>query len=154
MRPHKGFLVALLAAGGLAAGCGAATQPAAPPASSTTAASDSAAPSDAMPGMTGMSAPQGGDTAPQGAPVATNAIAIKNFAFAPDNVTVKAGATITWTNSDQEPHTVTSKDNNGPLRSPTLNSGATYTYTFTAPGKYEYLCTIHPFMVATVVVTP
>ena len=152
MRPHKGFLVALLAAGGLAAGCGAATQPTAPPASSTAAATSAA--SDSMPGMTGMSAPQGSDTAQQGAPVATNAIAIKNFAFAPDTVTVKVGSTITWTNSDQEPHTVTSKDNNGPLRSPTMNSGATYSYTFTTPGKYEYLCTIHPFMVATVVVTP
>ncbi|HEY6421967.1 MAG TPA: cupredoxin family copper-binding protein [Pseudonocardiaceae bacterium] len=88
----------------------------------------------------------------QDAPVATNAVTIQNFAFTPATVTVKAGTTITWTNRDQDPHTVTAMA--GPLRSPTLNTGESFHYTFTTPGRVDYLCTIHPFMTATVVVTP
>ncbi|MDQ2710222.1 MAG: cupredoxin domain-containing protein, partial [Actinomycetota bacterium] len=83
----------------------------------------------------------------------TNTVAIQNFTFAPASVTVKAGTTVTWTNQDQDPHTVTSM-NNGALKSPTLNHGEAFHYTFTTPGRFEYLCTIHPFMTATVVVTP
>jgi plastocyanin len=67
-------------------------------------------------------------------------------------VTVKAGTTVTWTNRDQDPHTATAMS--GPFHSPTLNNGESYHYTFTTPGRFEYLCTIHPFMTATVVVTP
>ena len=91
-------------------------------------------------------------TAPAGAPVAVNTVSIKNFAFVPASVTVKVGTTITWTNTDQEAHTVTAK--NGAFTSPALSNGSTYHYTFTKPGTYDYLCTIHPFMTATVVVTP
>ena len=85
-------------------------------------------------------------------PVATNTVTIQNFAFAPATVTIKAGSTLTWTNQDQEPHTVSAMA--GPFHSPTLNTGQSYHYTFTTPGRFEYLCTIHPFMTATVVVTP
>ncbi|PPK65619.1 cupredoxin family copper-binding protein [Actinokineospora auranticolor] len=87
------------------------------------------------------------------APVATNTVSIKDFAFAPPLVTVKAGTTVTWTNGDTEPHTVTS-NGGGPLKSPTMNSGDTFRYTFTTPGHFDYLCTIHPFMTGTVEVTP
>ncbi len=91
--------------------------------------------------------------APAGdAPVATNTVAIQNFAFSPATVTVKAGTVITWTNQDQDAHTVTSI--NGPLKSPTLNNGQSFHYTFTTPGTFAYVCTIHPLMTATVMVTP
>jgi amicyanin len=99
-----------------------------------------------------MSAPSSIPSSGQG--VATDSVSIKDFAFAPGTVTVKVGATVTWTNSDQEPHTVTSSGSGGPLRSPTMKTGDTYRYMFTTPGRYEYLCTIHPFMTAMVVVTP
>ena len=89
----------------------------------------------------------------QAAPVSTDSIAINQFAFAPGNVAVKVGTTITWTNSDPDPHTVTS-NGGGSLKSPTLNTGESYRYTFTQPGHYDYLCSIHPFMTATVEVTP
>ena len=102
-----------------------------------------------MPGMTTSSG-----VPDQATPVTTDTVAIKEFAFAPGNVTIKVGATITWTNSDQDPHTVTSSGTGGPLKSPTLNTGDSYKYTFDKPGRYDYLCTIHPFMTATVVVTP
>ncbi len=84
--------------------------------------------------------------------MATDAVEIQNFAFSPAIVTVTAGATVTWTNRDSDPHTATAMS--GPFRSPTLNNGDSYRYTFTTPGRFEYLCTIHPFMTAIVVVTP
>lgn len=86
------------------------------------------------------------------APVATNAVAIQNFAFSPATVTIKAGTTLTWTNRDQDAHTVSAMS--GAFHSPTLNTGQSYSYTFTTPGRFDYLCTIHPFMLGTVVVTP
>ncbi|MFI9387674.1 cupredoxin family copper-binding protein [Kutzneria sp. NPDC052558] len=87
-------------------------------------------------------------------PVATNTVSIKNFAFDPPSITVKAGATVTWTNADQDPHTVTSNGKSGPLNSKPLNQGDTFQFTFTQAGAFSYLCTIHPFMTATVTVTP
>ena len=109
-----------------------------------------------MPGMTGMtmSADGGQVSGAGGAAVAANAVVIKNFAFAPAAITVKAGTTVTWTNQDSDAHTVTSQHDSGPLNSTALNTGQTYSYTFTKPGTYSYLCTIHPFMTATVTVTP
>jgi plastocyanin len=86
------------------------------------------------------------------APVATNSVAIQNFAFGPTTVTVKVGATVTWTNHDDEAHTVFFVFDGS--RSPILvNSANVYQKTFTAPGTYVYHCTIHPFMTGTVVVT-
>ncbi|MHB9847648.1 cupredoxin domain-containing protein [Streptomyces sp. Tue6028] len=87
------------------------------------------------------------------APVAENAVAIRNFAFSPATLKVKAGTTVTWTNQDTDAHTVTSAKSGGPLHSAALAIHATYSYTFTKPGTYAYLCTIHPFMTATVEVT-
>jgi amicyanin len=84
-------------------------------------------------------------------PVAADAVSITNFAFVPATVMVKVGTTVTWTNHDQDPHNVTARS--GAFRSPTLNTGGTFAFAFTKPGTYEYLCTIHPFMTATVVVT-
>jgi plastocyanin len=110
-----------------------------------------AADSTSMPGMPGMSMPANAAPADD-TPVATDTIKIENFAFSPTVATVKVGTTVTWTNNDTDPHTVTSMDN-GPIKSPTMQQGDTFKYTFTAPGKFEYLCTIHPFMTATVVVT-
>ena len=133
------FALPLVAVAALA-GCGAAPKETAGTAPSAMAT---------MPGMTASAV--AGDPA-QGAPVATDSVAIKNFAFSPVVVTVRVGTTVTWTNSDQDAHTVTATG--GGFKSPTLNTGDLFRYTFSKPGRYEYLCTIHPFMTATVVVTP
>lgn len=103
-------------------------------------------PSMSMP----MSPPSTGAAA---APVAGDAVTIKNFTFAPATLKVKVGTTVTWTNQDTDAHTVTSTGSGGPLHSAALNTHATFSYTFTKPGTYAYLCTIHPFMTATVEVT-
>ena len=97
----------------------------------------------------GMSMPS--SAAAPGPAVSANAVAIQGFAFSPASITVKVGTTVTWTNHDTDAHTVTA--NPGPFKSKTLDTGDTFSYTFTAPGSFEYLCTIHPFMTAKVVVT-
>jgi plastocyanin len=78
------------------------------------------------------------------------AVTIKDFDFHPMAVTIPVGATVTWTNLDGEPHTVTSID--GAFRSQALDQNDAYSFRFTKPGTYKYLCTIHPRMVATVTV--
>ncbi|MEW2624595.1 plastocyanin/azurin family copper-binding protein [Streptomyces sp. NPDC048106] len=104
-----------------------------------------------MPGMSGPAGPP--STRASSAPVTGGAVAIKNFAFSPATLKVKVGTTVTWTNQDTDAHTVTSAKADGPLRSAALATHATYSHTFTKPGTYAYLCTIHPFMTATVEVT-
>ena len=77
-------------------------------------------------------------------------VPIKSFAFMPMTVTIAAGGSVTWKNLDGEPHTVTSLD--GAFRSGALDQNDSYSFRFTKPGVYRYLCTIHPRMVATVTV--
>lgn len=79
-------------------------------------------------------------------------VSIKNFAFASANLTVAKGTTVTWTNGDGAPHTVTG-DNGGP-NSPSLGTGQSYSYTFNTIGTFPYHCAVHPMMTATVTVTP
>ncbi len=85
------------------------------------------------------------------APVAENTVNIDDFAFSPASLSVKVGSTVTWTNNDEEPHTVVADD--GSFHSPGLDAKGTYSYTFRAPGNFDYICSIHPFMHGTVVVT-
>jgi plastocyanin len=80
----------------------------------------------------------------------TAEIKIDNFTFAPQTVTVKVGTKITWTNSDDIPHTVVSNDSS--FKSKTLDTDEKFSFTPTKPGSYSYFCSIHPKMTATVVV--
>jgi plastocyanin len=117
------------------------------------AAKTSAGPTPpAMTSMPGMTASASATDPSAAAPVATDSVAVKNFAFSPVTATVRVGTTVTWTNSDQDAHTVAAVG--GDFKSTALGPGDTFRYTFTKPGRYDYLCTIHPFMTATVVVTP
>lgn len=75
-----------------------------------------------------------------------------NYAFAPASITVNEGDTITWTNQDTAPHTVTTTSGPQSLNSPYLSKGQSWSYTFSAPGTYEYYCTVHPDMRARIVV--
>jgi amicyanin len=83
----------------------------------------------------------------QNAPVA---VAIDNFTFNPQKLTVKAGATVTWTNMDDIPHAVAAV--NKQFRSKTLDTDDAYSFTFTTPGSYEYFCSLHPHMTGTIMV--
>ena len=78
-------------------------------------------------------------------------VTLQNFAFSPASVTVKVGDTVTWTNKDSAGHTVAS-DGGTSFTSPTMATGATFSFTFTKTGTYAYHCSIHPSMKGTVVV--
>jgi plastocyanin len=82
-------------------------------------------------------------------PVAASTVTIANFAFSPAAATVPVGTTVTWSNSDSAPHDISG----GPLHSPTLNQGQTWSYTFSKAGTYSYICSIHPYMKGSVTVT-
>ncbi len=79
------------------------------------------------------------------------AVSISNFSFQPAAITVAAGTTVTWTNFDGAPHTVSA--DNGSFDSGTIGSGGSYSLTFTAPGTYTYHCNIHPSMTGVVYVS-
>ena len=112
-----------------------------------------AAKSAAGSGMAGMVMPaNAGANAPNAsAPVATDAVHIKNFAFSPATVTTKAGSTVVWTNDDSIQHDITF--DSGGIASSVLNHNDTFSHTFPTAGTYHYICSIHPFMHGTVIVT-
>jgi len=97
------------------------------------------------------SAPQQQTTEGSLADSATVTVEIKDFAFNPATITIKKGTTVTWTNQDSAPHTVTSESGNE-LDSPTLSKGQSYSHTFNEVGTFSYYCTIHPRMKGNVVV--
>lgn len=75
---------------------------------------------------------------------------IVGFAFVPDTVIVTVGDVVRWTNSDGPAHTSTS---DAPLwDSGNLSTGQTYSYQFNTPGTFPYHCSIHPSMLAVVIV--
>lgn len=78
------------------------------------------------------------------------AVKIDNFSFSSATITVPAGTTVRWTNRDDIPHTVVSDDK--AFKSKALDTDENFTYTFTKPGTYGYFCSIHPKMIAKVVV--
>ncbi len=75
---------------------------------------------------------------------------MQNFAYQMANIQVRVGTTVTWTNQDNVPHSITFK--NGMKDSGLLYQGQSFSYTFSTPGTYQYYCTVHPYMVATVTV--
>ena len=118
----------------------------------------------------GSAASSGGSASPMpsmsasggAAPATADAVAIQNFSFTPETLTVQAGTKVTWTNNDTTIHDVASTDgpaidaattnlfNSGPM-----NQGQSFSFTFSKPGTYTYECTIHASMAsmhATVVV--
>jgi len=79
-------------------------------------------------------------------------VMIRDFMFAPVALTVKAGSVVSWTNQDNEPHTVASDA--GVFRSGALDTNESFSFKFDKPGSYHFLCSIHPYMVGTITVEP
>jgi uncharacterized repeat protein (TIGR01451 family) len=73
-----------------------------------------------------------------------------SWGYQPNPITVKAGDTVTWTNSGSLAHSVTADDNS--FDSGLVNAGSTFSHTFSAAGTFAYHCTPHPWMKATVIV--
>jgi plastocyanin len=84
-------------------------------------------------------------------PSAANAtVKIDNFVFGPQAITVPVGTTVTWTNSDDIPHTAVSTE--GAFKSKVMDTNEKFSYTFTKAGTYSYYCSVHPKMTGQVVV--
>jgi plastocyanin len=81
----------------------------------------------------------------------------KDKSFDPNPIEIKAGDSVTWTNGDNEVHTVTSGSQDASnigqeFDSGTLASGQSFTHKFDKPGTYEYFCSFHESMTGKVVV--
>lgn len=124
-------------------------------AGSTQAQAPAVAPAALAPGV----AQPAGFTAPRAAAPASQAqakkysVMIHNYAYSPAALTVKVGDTVTWTNMDSAPHTVTVTD--GPVKfdSGNLEEGDSFSYTFKKAGTYSYYCAVHPDMTGKVTAT-
>ncbi len=78
-------------------------------------------------------------------------VEIDNFTFSPDRLEIKAGSTVLWKNDDDIPHSIVATGKQ--FRSPALDTGETFRFTFTTPGTYDYFCGLHPHMTAKIIVT-
>ena len=83
-----------------------------------------------------------------GEAAATTAVDIADFKYDPETITVPAGSEVTWTNSDEAPHTATADDES--FDTGTLKLDDEGAATFDEPGTYSYYCRFHAFMKATV----
>jgi plastocyanin len=94
------------------------------------------------------------DEAPVGKPKATAAasasVTIRDFEFAPSQVTVNVGDTVTWSNSGPTPHSATADD--GSFDTGIFPEGESRSHTFNQAGTFTYFCTPHPQMQGTVTV--
>ena len=86
------------------------------------------------------------------ATAAQAAVTIDDFAFGPGMIKVKRGTTVTWTNKDDDAHTVVSAADPRLWKSGALDTDDHFSFTFNDPGTYKYICSIHPRMQGTVVV--
>src|SRR5262249_41463912 len=81
--------------------------------------------------------------------IPTGAEFLATRAYAPDDLSVAVGTTVTWTNNDSIAHTSTS-DVSG-WNSGLVAPGGHFSFTFQTAGTFAYHCTIHPGMIGTVV---
>lgn len=86
------------------------------------------------------------DTPPAGV------IVIKNFAFRPTTLNVRAGETVTWVNCETNATSHTSTSNGGLWASGLIAPSTTFDHTFGTAGSFAFHCDPHPFMTGTVVV--
>src|ERR687891_89235 len=102
---------------------------------------------------TGTTGGEGGGTSVSIVPGSSS---LTTDAYQPNPVQVGVGDTVTWTNDDAQPHTVTSGEGatpDGTFDSSIMAPGATFEHTFTEAGEYPYFCLLHPNMVGTVSVS-
>ena len=69
-------------------------------------------------------------------------VEIRNYTYTPQNITVKIGQTVMWTNSDTVLHDVVGSG----IESDYLQKGEKFIYTFEEEGTYPYTCSVHPWM--------
>ncbi len=98
-------------------------------------------------------APQGPQTQIVQASILNGAVSnMSSPGFSPTTIVIVIGVnnTVTWTNNDGAPHTVT--DVNGGFNSGNLDPGQKYTYTFSSVGTFNIKCIYHSWMHGMVIV--
>ncbi len=80
----------------------------------------------------------------------TTEIKIADLAFSPVELTVPVGATVTWVNKDDLPHSVVDKGK--AFRSKVFDTNNSFSFTFANAGTYDYICGLHPQMTGKIVV--
>ncbi len=78
----------------------------------------------------------------------TVGLTIKNYAYSPGSITVRAGTTLVVTNRDMTPHTLTAND--GAFDTGTIQPGQTRRVGLSKAGMYPYHCAFHAFMTGTI----
>jgi plastocyanin len=81
---------------------------------------------------------------------ATGRVPMQQYSFLPSELTVRVGTTVTWSNEDEAVHTVTAADKS--WDSGRIPIGGSFSQTFTAPGNYDFVCSIHAAMKGTITV--
>ncbi|MGH9408919.1 MAG: cupredoxin domain-containing protein, partial [Vicinamibacterales bacterium] len=96
--------------------------------------------------------PSTGTSAGSGTPITIvkGAQTLTTTAYSPNPLTIAAGTTVTWTNSDNTQHTAVS--DTGTFNSGLINPNAGFSFTFPSKGTFTYHCSLHPNMVGSVVV--
>lgn len=133
------LVVAVLALGLLTAGCGSKKK------SSSSAATPASTPAATTPAGTSSTA----------APAASGGVVdikMQNISFTPKDVTAKVGQTIKWTNEDSVGHNVIATAGES-FKSGVFGQGKSYSYKLDKKGTIKYVCTIHPGMAGTIVVS-
>jgi plastocyanin len=100
---------------------------------------------------TGSISPSGAPTTVGGGPAR---VVMRSLAFTPTTVRAKVGQRILWSNQDSSPHNVTHVSGPKFTSSRTLPPGAKFSLELTRPGTIHYFCSLHPWMTATIVVSP
>ena len=77
-------------------------------------------------------------------------IIVDNFTFSPTPLTVKTGATVTWVNHDDIPHSIVCPALK--MKSHPMDTDETFAYRFEQEGTFDYICGLHPHMHGQVVV--
>ena len=95
----------------------------------------------------GADATSGGDDSTSGG---EGAVSIADFKFDPEALTVEAGTEVVWTNEDSADHTATAED--GSFDTGTFGKGEEGSAVMDDPGTFAYICDLHPFMKAEIVV--
>jgi plastocyanin len=144
-------LAVLLVSLPMLAGCGSSSNGGSSRSTSSAAAASSTSAASRSSGGAAVTSQSSGGAAPSGI---TLPVTIKNLAFNPKTVHAKVGETIVWTNEDGPPHNVTWTGGPKFTSSSTLNTNDKFALKLTQAGTITYICSIHPFMKATIVVGP
>lgn len=81
--------------------------------------------------------------------VAENTVLIENYKYEPAEITIQVGESVTWINKDAVRHTTTGDGFDSGL----FGKDESYTHVFDEAGTFAYICTPHPYMQGTVIVT-